>query len=145
MSSPSTTLMTLAGLVIVGRAWPAALRPSQAATTMAEGIELQLGNLGSDLEAGSGVLILPIPRPEEWGESRMGEVSDIRTPKYLTGQGKCPSIQASQVAWYTCAQPRRKALETIPAWFTSKQHVMKMSPTSSSEVGCVPSAVAPNT
>lgn len=115
---------------------------------MAEGIELQLRNYGSDLEAGSGVLILPIPRPEGWGEFRMcvcGGVSDIRTPKYLTGQGKCPSIQASQGAWYIRAQPRRKALESIPAWFTSKEHVMKMSPTSSSELGCVPLAVAPNT
>lgn len=98
MSSPSTTLMTLAGLVIVGRAWPAALRPSQAATTMAEGIELQLGNLGSDLEAGSGVLILPIPRPEEWGESRMGR-SQISGPQNIS-QVKASVLQSKLPKWH---------------------------------------------
>lgn len=75
----------------------------------------------------------------------MEAVSDIRTPKYLTGQGKCPLIQLPKGHGNLYPARVRRSRNHSCVGLTSKAHAMKMSPPSSSELGCVPNAVFPNT
>lgn len=127
----------------MGTAWPDAPRPSWAASGMAEELDVSGGILVVTWRLGLEPQFSLYPGQKgrvSLGHS--GRVSDIRTPKYLTGQGKCLSIQASKggMAYMYPAQEKRSRNHSCVG-LTFKEHVMKMSPTSSSELGCVPSAV----